>query len=187
MEKKIVSIMLVAVLFIGGCNLEKKAAMPPTLSNVSVRTSYSPAEKFSTSGKYAFVMFASDDQDTEVGKIGQRIQTAISKELKKKGYKAGEYSDIRYFVAYNLLVQHEIDVLISKSKTEGEEWISAVVVPNDYVTGALLVQIIDAKSMEPVWLGAFNADMALTSVSEQEKQERVGYAIHELLKNFPPK
>ena len=59
--------------------------------------------------------------------------------------------------------------------------------PNDYVTGALLVQIIDAKSMEPVWLGAFNADMTLTSVSEQEKQERVGYAVHELLKNFPPK
>ncbi|MGA2070771.1 MAG: hypothetical protein ABSG97_05430 [Sedimentisphaerales bacterium] len=28
----------------------------------------------------------------------------------------------------------------------GSEWVSAVVVPNDYVTGALLVQIIDAKS-----------------------------------------
>jgi len=46
--------------------------------------------------------------------------------------------------------------------------------------------MIDAKSMEPVWLGVFNADITLASVSEQEKQERVNYAVRELLKPFPP-
>jgi len=41
--------------------------------------------------------------------------------------------------------------------------------------------------MEPVWLGAFNADVVLKSVSEQEKQAESGYAVRELLKPFPPK
>jgi hypothetical protein len=59
--------------------------------------------------------------------------------------------------------------------------------PNDYVTGALLVQVIDAKTLEPVWLGVFNADITIASVSEKEKQERVGYAVQKLLTAFPPK
>ena len=81
----------------------------------------------------------------------------------------------------------DINILVGKSKIEGNEWISALVVPNDYVSGALLVQIIDAKSMEPAGLGVFNAYITLAFVSEQEKQERVGYAVRELLKTFPPK
>jgi hypothetical protein len=188
MKTAILSIILAAVVVIGGCNLEKKAAVPQTFSNVSVRTSYSPAAKFSAGSKYAFVSFAADsEQDSEVAKIDQRIQTALSNELKKKGFKPGEYADVRFFVAYTLVAQHQIDILIGKSKVQGNEWIGAVVVPNDYVSGAVLVQMIDAQSMEPVWLGAFNADLSLASVNEQQKQERVNYAVHELLKPFPPK
>ena len=166
----------------------KKAAVPQTLSNVNVRTSFSPNAKFPAGSKYAFVKFASDsEKDDEASMIYQRIQTALSGELKKKGYKPGEYAEINFFVAYTLQLQQQIDILVGKSKVQGNEWIVALVSPDDYVSGALLVQIIDAKSMEPVWLGVFNADIAITSVSEPEKQERVGYAVHELLKAFPPK
>jgi len=90
-------------------------------------------------------------------------------------------------VVYTLGLQHEIEVLIGKSKVQGNEWITSVVAPNDYVSGALLVQMIDAKKMEPVWLGVFNADVALVSISERDKQERAGFAVRELLKQFPPK
>ena len=188
MKSKMFSIILASALAVGGCGLEKKSSVPQTLSNVSVRTSYGPTAKFSAGSKYAFVKFASDsDQDGEAAMIGQRIQTSLSAELKKKGYKPGEYGDVRFLVAYTLQAQHEINILVGKSKAAGNEWISALVVPNDYVSGALLVQISDAKSMEPVWLGVFNADIALASVSESEKQVRVRYAVHELLKTFPPK
>ncbi len=188
MKSKIYSIILATVLFVVGCNEEKKTVVPQTFSNVSVRTSCSPDAKFPINSKYAFVEFASDNiQDSEIDKIDKRIQTALDNELKKKGYKPGEYGDINFFVDYNLLIQQKIDVLIAKSKAEGNQWISAVLVPNDYVSGALLVQIIDAKSIEPIWLGLFNADMAIKSVSEHEKQQRVRYAVHELLKTFPPK
>jgi hypothetical protein len=188
MNKKIISFILTTVVIVSGCNSGKKAAMPETFSNVSVVTAHSPTAQFPAGSKYAFVKFASDsDQDTEAGLIVQRLQTALTEELKKKGYKPGEYSDVKFFVAYTLGLEQQIDILISKSKVQGNEWISALVVPKDYVSGALLVQIIDAKSMEPVWLGVFNADVRLDSVDEGAKRQRVGYAVQELLKTFPVK
>jgi hypothetical protein len=188
MYKNILFYFLTAAVIVGGCNPEKKPAMPQTLSNVSVRTSYSPTAQFPNGSKYAFVKFASEsEKDTEVGLINQRIQNALTKELKTKGYTSSEYTDIKFFVAYSFGIQHEINILIDKSKVQGNEWISALVMPNDYVSGALLLQIIDGKSMEPVWLGVFNADINLESVSEHQKQERVNYAVKELLKTFPPK
>jgi hypothetical protein len=187
-DKKIISCILTTVVIVSGCNSGKQAAMPDTLSNVSVVTSHSPTAQFPAGSKYAFVKYASEsDQDTEAGLIIQRIQTELNNELKKKGYKPGEYSDVRFFVSYTLGVKQEIVILAGKSKSQGNEWISAVLVPNDYVSGALLVQIIDAKTMEPVWVGVFNADVQLASVDEGAKRERVRYAVRELLKTFPAK
>jgi hypothetical protein len=182
---------LLSVLFIVvvcGCNSEKKSAIPETFSNVNFVTANSSTTQFPAGSKYAFVKSASDsDLEGELALIDQRLQTALTSELKKKGYQPGEYSDIRFFVAYTFGLQQQIDVLVGKSKVQGNEWITAVVTPNDYVNGALLVQIIDAKTMEPVWLGVFNTDVRLVSVSEKTKKERVGYAVKQLLKNFPPK
>jgi hypothetical protein len=187
MKKGFIYFILAAVIFFGGCNFGKKA-VPSTLSNVNVRTSYSPSAKFPTGSNYAFVTFAANEgRGDEADQIDQRIQKALSDELKKKGYKPGEYANINFFVAYTFGLQQQIDVLIGKSQAQGNEWISVVAMPKDYVNGALLVQIIDAKSMEPVWLGVVNADIRLASVGERAKRERVGYAVKELLKAFPPK
>jgi hypothetical protein len=187
MKKGFVHFVLAAVIVLGGCHSDNKP-VPQTLSNVNVTTSYSSAAKFPAGSNYAFVTFASDEgRSDEADQIDRRIQKALSDELKKKGYKPGEYANINFFVAYTFGLQQQIDVLIGKSKVQGNEWISVVTTAKDYVNGALLVQIIDAKSMEPVWLGVFNADIRLVSVSEQAKRERVGYAVRELLKAFPPK
>jgi hypothetical protein len=181
-------LLVLCVLVMSGCNSEKKSAVPQTFSNVNVVTAHSSAVQYPAGSKYAFVTYAADsDQKGEVALIDQRIQTALTDELKKKGYKPGEYSDVNFFVAYTFGLQQQIDVLVGKSKVQGNEWITAIVTPSDYVSGAVLVQIIDAKSMEPVWLGVINADVKLVAVSEKAKRERVGYAVRELLKNFPPK
>ncbi len=187
MKSMFLSFSMVMIAVVCGCSLVKKTTPPSTLTNVGVRTSYSPSAKFPPGSGYAFVQFASDGQsDSEAAMIDQRIKTVLSGEMKKKGYTPGEYEKVNFFVVYALGLQQQIDVLVAKSKVQGNEWIAAVVAPNDYVSGAMVVQIIDAKSMEPVWLGVFNADVALKSVSEQEKQERVKYAVGQLLKSFPP-
>jgi hypothetical protein len=187
MESKMLSLALMLAVAIGGCNPEKKIAVPKTFSNVSIRTSYNPDAKIQAGGKYAFVQYASGvSSDSEVAMIDQRIMSSLSSELRRKGYKPGQYEELDFFVDYSLELQQTIDILVAKSKVQGNEWIAAVVAPNDYVNGALLVQIIDVKKMEPVWLGVFNSDVAMASVSEQEKQARVDYAVRELLKQFPP-
>lgn len=179
------SLVVAAVITLGGCHSENKT-VPPTLSNVNVTTSHSPAAKFPVGSTYAFVTFASGyGKGDAADQIDQRIQKALSDELKKKGYKPGSYAAINFFVAYTFGLQQQIDVLIAKSHAQGNEWISVVTTPSEYVNGALLVQIIDAKSMEPVWLGVVNADIRLAAVSEQAKRERAEYAVRELLKAFP--
>ncbi len=188
MENKILSIILTALTLAGGCYSEKKAAVPETLSNVTVRASYNPTAKFTRGSNYAFVKFASDsEQEPELALIDQRIQTALAKQLKEKGFKPAKYKGVGFFVTYTIGLQQEINVLAAKSKEQGNDWINVLVIPNDYVSGALLVQIIDAKSMEPIWLGICNADITLALVSEQQKQRRVEYVVTEMLKTFPPK
>jgi ABC-type Fe3+-citrate transport system substrate-binding protein len=180
-------LLLVLPLMICGCHRGEKT-VPKTMSNVGVTTSSAPSAKFPSGRKYAFVKPSFNIEDgSEAALIYQRIQKALTKELKSKRYKLSESADASMLVAYTVGIEQEINVLATKSKEHGNEWITAFVVPNDYITGALLVQIIDAKSFEPVWLGVVNADVTLASVSEKEKQARIGYAVHELLKTFPPK
>jgi len=187
MENKILCIILTAVVFAGGCSSEKKASVPETFSNVTVRATYNPDAQFTKGSKYAFVKYASDsEQGSELAMIDQRIQTALDKQLREKGFKPAENKGVDFFVAYTIGLQQEINVLAAQSKEKGNEWINVLVIPNDYVNGAVLVKIIDAKSMEPTWLGIFNADITLATVSEQQKQQRVAYAVRELLKTFPP-
>jgi hypothetical protein len=187
MKKGYLVFSLAVMVFLGGCLMQKDKT-PQTLSGATVRSSYSPSAKFPAGSKYAFVNFASDQELTgEAAQINQRIQTSLANEFNKKGFKPSQYTDIDFFVVYAIGLQHQIDVLVAKSQVQGNEWIAAVVSAEDYVSGALLVQIISAKSMEPVWLGVFNADIMLVSVSEREKQERVRYAVRQLLQTFPPK
>ena len=58
---------------------------------------------------------------------------------------------------------------------------------DDYVKGALLVEVIDARKFKPIWRGLCNANVTLNDVAEKEKDERVNYAVKELLRTFPRK
>lgn len=188
MKTKWSVVILAAMMIVGGCDLGQKDTTPQTMSNVSVVSAGSPAAKFPAGSQYAFVTYASEqEQSEEVVRIDQRIQKALGAELKKKGYTPGSYSDIDFYAAYTFGVKQQIDILIAKSQEQGKEWIGIVAAAENYVNGALLVQVVDAKTMEPVWLGVFNADILLDAVDEQTKQERVQYAARQLLQSFGQK
>ena len=43
---------------------------------------------------------------------------------------------------------------------------------DNFIKGSLVVDVIDVKSLKPVWRGICNANIALAPVSEQEKGTR---------------
>jgi hypothetical protein len=190
MRKGMVLVLLAAVIVLSGCQYfkGKEAAVPQTFSNVSVVTAYSPSATFPRGSTYAFVKLADEtDLSDEAAIVQQRIEKALTAELKKKGYKASQGTEVDFFVVYTVGLRQEVNVLLAKSKKEGNQWMAAVVAPQNYVNGALLVEVIDAKKMEPTWVGVFNADVGLIKVDEQAKGERVAYAVQNVLKTFPPK
>jgi hypothetical protein len=177
-------IILAAVIWAGGCD---KDTPPKTFSNMNVKMSSNPEVKFSVGSQFALVKQAFDlSQNDDAAMINQRIQTALANELTAKGYKASDPADADFFVGYSLKVQQEMDDLMIISKEQGNEWIAAILSPEGYAGGALFVQIVDARKKIPVWLGVFNAEISLSTVSEEKKQERVAYAVRELLKSFSP-
>jgi len=72
-------------------------------------------------------------------------------------------------------------------KQHGEERIKVVGFADDYMKGALLAEVIDAGRLKPIWRGVCNANVTLNNVAEEEKDERMNYAVKELLRMFPPK
>ena len=182
MQNKILLVVLAAVVLIGAC---KKNTPPKTFSKMNIKTSSSPEAKFPAGSQYALVKQTFDlSQHDEAAAINQRIQTALTNELAAKGYKTGDLADADFLVGYSLKVEQEMDDLMGLSKEQGNEWIAAILSPEGYAGGAFFVQIVDARKKKPVWMGVFNAEISLAEVSEQKKQDRVAYAVRELLRSF---
>ena len=56
----------------------------------------------------------------------------------------------------------------------------------EYEEGSLILDFVDAKSKKMIWRGVAKAD--INNVDTPEKKEKlINEAVHEILKNFPPK
>jgi hypothetical protein len=94
---------------------------------------------------------------------------------------------VDFLVNYDASLSQDFYLLAAKYEQEGEEWIKVVGFADDYMKGALLVEVIDARKLKPIWRGVCNANVTLDEIAEEEKDERVNYAVKELLRTFPPK
>ena len=177
---------LLAVVTIGGCT--KTLEQPASMSDIQVVTTYAPQAAFPKSASYAFLRQRPEQEagSDEAKVIIRRLRDAIKGELASKGYKQAK-GEIDYIVDYLLVAQYSMSILAERSEIQGEEWISVVGVPDDFVQGALVIDVIDTATLKPVWRGLCNANIALDEVSDEEKNQRAGYAVQELLKTFPPK
>ena len=174
--------------FITGCSSSQKP-VPATISDIVVSTTYDPEAKFPRMAYYAFLRKRPEREGLppEATLIVRRIRDSIKHELKSKGYQTYKDHEIDYLVDYQIAMQHNISVLAERSEIAGQEWISIVGIPDDFVQGALVLDVIDVNTLKPVWRGVCNADIVLAPVSEEEKELRVRYVIQQLLKTFPPK
>ena len=141
--------------------------------------------QFPTSGSYAFVSFLPEPEENteEIIMMERIIRQNVQRELAKKGYSIGQSGGVKFLVDYDLLMQRDIYLLAQRSRVAGMEWVDVVGYADDFVQGALLLEIIDPKTMHPIWRGVCNANVALGVPTDEERRRRAKYVISELLKD----
>jgi hypothetical protein len=85
------------------------------------------------------------------------------------------------------MAEQGLQFLAARAETSDQEWLSIVGIPDEFIKGSLVIDVIEAKTLKPVWRGICNANVASVGVSEKEKDKRVKYAVQQMLKTFPPK
>lgn len=184
----LLSLAVSVILFAAGCNRSQEA--PETYSDLKIATTFDPQIQFPRSANYAFIQVSPEQGDlsSEAEAIVNRIRQSLTKELKSKRYRVNLNHDrIDFLVDYELVAQHNVSVLAERTRVAGEDWITVVGIPDDFITGALVVDVIDVKRLRTVWRGICDVNIALLPVSEKEKEQRVQYAVQKLLETFPPK
>ena len=182
----ILFILVMSIVFSGCTNHQQ--ILPSTISDIVISTTYNPKARFPDTATCAFLKKdpGQEGSVSEAVAIAQRIREALQDGLKKKQYRISKGEEIDYLIDYRIVAQQNVKILAERTRISGQEWLNVVGIPDNFVKGSLVVDVIDVKSLKPVWRGICNANIALATVSEEEKQTRAKYAVRQLLKTFPP-
>jgi uncharacterized protein DUF4136 len=140
------------------------------------------------------------DRRADSSDVDMRIRIAVGAQLLSKGYQKLSDGKPDFYVAYHIglkdmtptvSTQYYSDGMAGRpfsysadTRSAGGAKPTASEAPS-YLTGSLLIDIIDAASDKLVWRGtaAGEVDPGLTS---QERDERTRTIVHKMLSHFPP-
>ena len=178
---------IVSTICFTGCKRSDKA--PDTISDMVIGTTYNPQAKFKDSATYVFSREEPEEEglQPEVIPIVKRVRQLLQDELRTKKYNISKDKEPDYLVDYYIMAEQGLQVLAVRAETSDQEWLSIVGIPDEFIKGSLVIDVIEAKTLKPVWRGICNANVASVGVSEKEKDKRVKYAVQQMLKTFPPK
>ena len=188
MKGKYILLFMVMSIVFSGCSNNQKTP-PSTMSDIIINTTYDPKARFPSTATCAFLRKSPEQEGLipEAESIVKRIRKALQDGLKNKKYKISKGEEIDYLIDYRVVAQQNVKILAERTKVSGLEWLNVVGIPDNFIKGSIVVDVIDVKTLKPVWRGICNANIALAPVSEKEKQARAKYAVRQLLKTFPPK
>ncbi|HJT20792.1 MAG TPA: DUF4136 domain-containing protein [Nitrospira sp.] len=120
--------------------------------------------------------------------VDTRIRSAIGTELRSKGYRVSGGTKPDFFVAYHV----KLNDMMKGTSTQnyiGDRAHGTYTTISDiesYREGTLLLDIVDAASMQLVWRGSAlsEVDMGMTP---EERNARITRAVRGMLTHFPPK
>jgi hypothetical protein len=158
------------------------------------------------SGYHTYAWLAGDQEKTgdrraDSSAMDMRIRIAVGTQLRLKGYEALPEGEPDFYVAYRLGLKESSPSVSTQyysdgmaghafsrsadTRTAGKGPVTSNEPPS-YLTGSLLIDIIDAASQKLVWRGtaAGEVDPGLTA---QQRDERTKTIVHNILSHFPPK
>jgi uncharacterized protein DUF4136 len=151
---------------------------------------YDRGANFSRYHSYAWATGAQEqtgDRRLDSALVDVRIRTAIDAQLRAKGYVASGNGSPDFLVAYHLgmkdmmkgaSTQHYIG-----DRAHGTFTTTSDIQP--YNEGALLIDIMDAKSQQLVWQASTRAEVN-QSLDPKERDARVNDVVRAMLIHFPP-
>jgi len=140
------------------------------------------------------------DMRTDNSAVDMRIRMAVGAQLLSKGYRRLYDEKPDFYVTYHIGLKDMAPTVSTQyysngmagrpfsysadTRSTGSEKPTINEAPA-YLTGSLLIDIIDAASNQLVWRGiaAAEVDTALTSA---ERDERTRTIVHKMLSHFPP-
>jgi hypothetical protein len=158
------------------------------------------------SAYHTYAWLSSDQEKTgdrraDSSAVDMRIRIAVGTQLRLKGYRALPEGTPDFYVAYHIGLKDSAASISTKYYSDGmagHAFVHAADTrqagkspPPDpeapsYLTGSLLIDVIDAASQKLVWRGtaAGEVDPGLTS---QQRDERTKAIVQNILAHFPPK
>ena len=141
------------------------------------------------------------DRRADSSAVDMRIRIAVGTQLRLKGFQALPEGTPDFYVAYHIGLKDSAASISTKYYSDGmaghafvhaadtrQAGKSATPDPQapSYLTGSLLIDVIDAASQKLVWRGtaAGEVDPGLTS---QQRDERTKAIVQKILSHFPPK
>lgn len=141
------------------------------------------------------------DRRADSSVVDMRIRIAVGTQLRLKGYQALAEGKPDFYVAYHVGLKDSAPDISTQYYSDGMaghafahsadtrsagKAAPAVNESPSYLTGSLLIDIIDAASRKVVWRGsaAGEVDPGLTS---QQRDQRTKAIVQDILSHFPPK
>lgn len=166
---------------------------------MTIAWAYDPTLEYAHTGTFAFSNFRHNLKPGSIlqpAKIQARLQKALTEVLTPKKYQLAEPQSADILISIFGAIAEDItlaelgDVV---ERPDDHEWQQALIMAVGHDTdkeatvlarGSLVLEILEAKSMNVLWRAAAIADVAL-GVSDMEKQNRTSVAVAEMLKQFP--
>ena len=140
------------------------------------------------------------DMRTDNSAVDMRIRMAVGAQLLSKGYRRLYEEKPDFYVTYHIGLKDMAPTVSTQyysngmagrpfsysadTRSTGNEKPTINEAPA-YLTGSLLIDIIDAASNQLVWRGIAAAEVD-TSLTSAERDERTRTIVHKMLSHFPP-
>ena len=166
---------------------------------------YDPSANFSAYHTYEWAVAKQEktgDRRADSPDVDIRIRTAVGAQLRLKGYTKPPSGQPDFYVAYHIGVNNmTLDsstqyfsegmgghpfTYSADTRTMGKKPQATVSDTPSYMTGALLIDVIDAASKKLVWRGTASGEIN-PGLTSEERDERIRGLVHEMFTHFPPK
>ncbi|MHC5082710.1 MAG: DUF4136 domain-containing protein [Planctomycetota bacterium] len=180
----------VCVICFAGCNGQVTEDPLANISDLDIKTAFSPDTSFPDQAVYKFMRLdpAREGYNASAVQLYRRIRTGLQAELASKGYRLFDGGgSVDYVINYQVIGRTSRDLVAQRIEDDGRQWLQMAGVSEEFAEGSLIIDVIDVKTLKPVWRGVSNMKIQLDDVSDVTRQARTNYILHELLKEFPPK